>query len=71
MSVSISKILKDNELSLKQFSKEAIKALENRIQEEIAILVKESFECKRESKLLLQKAKLIVEKEIDEDKAVS
>lgn len=33
MSVKISKILKDNELFLKQFSAEAINALEERIQE--------------------------------------
>lgn len=33
MAVSISKILDNSELSLKQFSEEAIKALEARIQE--------------------------------------
>ena len=61
MSVKISKILKDKELSLKQFSTEAIEALENRIQEkDLGEGVKPYVQCIIRNKEILMKPEEII-----------
>lgn len=61
MSVKISKILKDKELSLKQFSQEAINALEDRIQEkDLGEGVKPYAQCIIRNKEILMKPEEIV-----------
>ena len=61
MSVKISKILKDKELSLKQFSTEAIEALENRIQEkDLGEGVKPYAQCIIRNKEILMKPEEII-----------
>ncbi len=61
MSVSVTKILKDNELSLKQFSTEAIKALEERIQEkDLGEGLKPYVQCVIRNKEILIKPEEII-----------
>lgn len=61
MSVKISKILKDKELSIKQFSTEAIEALENRIQEkDLGEGVKPYVQCIIRNKEILMKPEEII-----------
>lgn len=61
MAVSISKILDNSELSLKQFSEEAIKALEARIQEkDLGEGVKPYAQCVIRDKEIMMKPEEIV-----------